>query len=97
MGFLEEMSPAAELGSSEEAAWASPGCQLTMKLEGRELPRMSECNEHPKQVSPASWGLVGQQLGGQIYRWTRLHGCGCVPSPHTSLGGYWCRDTWVLA
>lgn len=47
MRFLEEMSPAAEPGPSEEAAQASPGSQLAMKLEGRELPQMSEHIEHP--------------------------------------------------
>lgn len=26
---------------------------------------MSESNEHPEQVSLASWGLVGQHLGGR--------------------------------
>lgn len=63
--MLEEMSPAAELGPQDKAAPTSPGCQLTVKLYGRELPQMSESNEHPEQVSLASWGLVGQHLGGR--------------------------------
>lgn len=93
MGLLEETSSAAEPGPLEEAFRTSSGCQLALKLEGRELPQMSESNEHPEQVSPASWGLLeGRSTDGQ----------GCMDVvvsplhilPHGDIGA---SDTWVLA
>lgn len=91
VGLLEEMSPAAEPGLGEEAAESSPDCWLTVKPEGRELPRPGESNQCPEWVSPGELGVGAGSRGGQTCRWMGLHGCSCGPSPCTSSVGYQCQ------
>lgn len=74
VGLLEEMNPAAEPEPAEEAAQPSPGCQLTVKLEGRELPQLGESDQRPEWISPGELGVgAGSGRGGRP-----ADGQGCV-------------------
>ena len=92
VGLLEPMSTSAEQGLAEQPAQPSPGYQLAVKPEGRELPWLGDSDQCPQQVSPGELGVgAGSEAGGQTCRWMGLHGCGRGSSPCTSSGGYWCQ------
>lgn len=102
VGLLEEMNPAAEPEPkpepAEEAAQPSPGCQLTVKLEGRELPQLGESDQRPEWVSPGELGVgAGSCRGGRP-----ADGQGCVevvaaPLHAPPCGDIGASDTRLLA